>query len=135
MNACLGRVYKRAVPHLTDRLLWLLLAALHIPVGAVAFVAPELFTTRIASFGSPGLHYARDLGAAQLVLGAAAAAAAFRPDVRRCVVVLLGAHLALHTLSHLLDAGLGTASSTVSVLLALLVEAGLLTIAARRALR
>lgn len=115
------------------RMPWLLLAALHMPVGAVAFLAPDFFTSEVASFGASGAHYARDLGAAQLVLGGAAVAAAFRPGVRRFVVGLLAAHLLLHAISHLLDAQLGTAASTVSVLVALVAEAVLLTVAARAA--
>lgn len=109
---------------------WLLIAALHAPVGAVAFLAPDFFTGQVASFGASGAHYARDLGAAQVVLGGAAAAAAFRPDLRRSVTALLAVHPVLHALSHLLDAGLGTTSSSVSVLIALVVEAVLLAFAA-----
>ena len=114
-----------------DPLVWLLIAALHAPVGAVAFLAPDFFTSELASFGASGAHYARDLGVAQVVLGAAAAAAAFRPDLRRFVIALLGAHLVLHSISHLLDVDLGTTSSSVSVLLTLVAEAALLGLAAR----
>lgn len=97
----------------------------------MAFVAPDFFAEQVASFGASGAHYARDLGAAHLVLGGAAAAAAFRPDLRRFVIALLGVHLVLHAISHLLDADLGTTSSSVSVLLTLLAEAVLLAQAAR----
>lgn len=114
-------------------LVWLLIAALHVPVGAAAFLAPDFFMTELAPFGAAGAHYARDLGAGQLVLGGAAVVAAFRPAVRRFVAGLLAAHLVLHAISHLLDARFGTASSNVSVLVALVVEAVLLTVAARAA--
>jgi hypothetical protein len=103
--------------------LWVVLATLNLVPGAVAFVSPDAFVDRVASFGSGGQHYVRDLGAAQLALGLAAASAAVRVHWRRAVAFLLAVHVALHAVSHVLDRSLGTAEATWGVAVSLVVQA------------
>jgi hypothetical protein len=106
--------------------LWVALAGLNLAPGAVAFVAPDAFVERVASFGGGGQHYVRDLGAAQLAFGLAAAFAAVKATWRRAVAFLLAVHVALHAVSHVLDRSLGTAEATWGVAVSLVVQAAAL---------
>lgn len=111
-----------------DPLPWLVLAALNLGPGLIAFVAPGTFVSQLASFGAGGEHYVRDLGAAQIALGLAAAMASAKRCWRPGVAFVLAVHVVLHATSHVVDRSAGTASATWGVALSLLAQAAALLV-------
>lgn len=110
----------------SQRLAWVVLAALNLGPGLVAFAAPGGFITHVASFGAGGGHYVRDLGAAQIALGLAAAAAAVKQGWRPTAAFTLTVHFVLHAASHAIDRSTGTVAATWGVVLSLVVQAAAL---------
>ena len=109
----------------------LIVAALHAVPGVVAFTNPDAFIRHVADFGASGAHYVRDVGVGELVAAAAAVAAAAKRSWRSLAILLLATHLALHTVSHLIDASRGTSDANVGVAIVLAAQAVLLVLAAR----
>jgi hypothetical protein len=105
---------------------WLVLAALNLGPGVIAFASPEAFVSHVASFGAGGEHYVRDLGAAQIALGLAAVMASVKQGWRPGVALVLAVHVVLHAASHVVDRSAGTAAATWGVALSLVVQAAAL---------
>lgn len=114
---------------------WIVLALLNLGPGVLAFAAPGAFVAQVASFGAGGEHYVRDLGAAQIALGLAAAAAAVKRGWRPAVAFALVVHVALHAASHVVDRSAGTTAATWGVALSLAVQAAVLLVWWRAELR
>ena len=110
----------------SQRVPWIVLAVLNLGPGLIALVAPGAFITHVASFGTGGEHYVRDLGAAQIALGLAAAAAAAKQGWRPAVAFIFTVHLVLHAASHTIDRSAGTVAATWGVGLSLVVQAAAL---------
>jgi hypothetical protein len=101
----------------------------------IAFTSPAAFISQVASFGAGGEHYVRDLGAAQIALGLAAAMASVKRGWRPGVAFVLAAHVVLHAASHVVDRSAGTAAATWGVALSLVAQATALLVWWRREAR
>ena len=113
----------------------LIVAALHAVPGVVAFTNPDAFVRHVADFGASGTHYVRDVGVGELVAAVAAVSAAANRSWRTPGIFLLATHLALHTVSHVIDASRGTPDANAGVAVALAAQAVLLVLAARSQIR
>jgi hypothetical protein len=110
---------------------WWALALLHLLPGLAALVAPGWFAAEVAGLPTDTAHFVRDVGVAELTMAAAAGLAAVRPSAQPVVLVVLSVHLALHVGSHVIDAPALSLGGNVAVGVTLLVQAVLLTLAAR----
>lgn len=79
--------------------------ALYLVVGVLAFLVPGTFYSELAAFPPENQHFIRDLGTWNVALGVAALYAAQRESWRRPMLWIVAAQYALHTVSHVIDAG------------------------------
>lgn len=73
--------------------------------GLLALLAPGAFYDSIASYPPENGHFIKDLGSWSIALGLVAIYGARRADWRVPLLGLIGLQYALHTGSHLIDAG------------------------------
>ncbi len=79
--------------------------ALYLVVGVLAFLVPGTFYSELAAFPPENDHFVRDLGTWNVGLGIAALYAAQRESWRRPMLWIVAVQYALHTVSHVIDAG------------------------------
>lgn len=73
--------------------------------GVLAFVAPGAFYDLVAGYPPENHHFVKDVGSWNVALGAIALYGARRADWRTPLLGLLALQYALHTVSHVIDAG------------------------------
>ena len=83
----------------------LVIAAILVLPGILAFVSPGAFYDQIAGYPPRNDHFIRDLGSWQIALGAVALYGARRRAWRTPLLALLALQYALHAVSHVIDVG------------------------------
>ncbi len=88
-----------------QQLVLIAVGALQLVVGVLAFLVPGAFYDAIAAYAPRNDHFIRDLGTWNVGLGLVALYAQARPAWHRPVLAILAVQFALHTVSHVIDAG------------------------------
>ena len=85
------------------RALLIAFAAGQLVIGALLWIAPDLFYDEIGPYPPKNEHYMADVATFYLALGAVALAAVWRPSWRVPVLCLAVVQYTLHSLNHLID--------------------------------
>lgn len=85
------------------RLGFMVLAAVHLALGAWMFFFPHSFFTTLGSFGSYNRHYERDTATFYFAFALGSWMAALRPGWRIPVLAMITLQYAIHSLNHLID--------------------------------